>query len=62
MATPGRASRVVVWNAPGCVVEKVVVGAVVVVADDALKSLASKTVAVRGRGGCWCRRRGEGGG
>lgn len=54
LATPGRASRVVMWNAPGCVVEKVVVGAVVVVVDDAQESLASKTVAVRRRGGCRC--------
>lgn len=48
------------WNAPGCVVEKAGVdGAVVVVVDDALESLASKTVAVRGRGGCRCQGRGE---
>jgi len=62
----GPASRVVMWNAPGWVVEKagVVVGGVVVVGD-ALESLASKTVAVRERSGfrcCWVAGEGEGGG
>jgi hypothetical protein len=47
LATPGRASRVVVWNAPGWVVEKAGVVVAEVLVDDALESLASKTVAVR---------------
>lgn len=51
MATPGRANRVVMWNAPGWVVEKAGVVVAEVLVDDALESLASKTVAVRGREG-----------
>jgi hypothetical protein len=62
LATPGRASRVVVWNAPGWVVEKAGVVVAEVLVDDALESLASKTVAVRGRGECRYRGRGEEGG
>lgn len=61
----GPASRAVVWNAPGWVVEKagVVVVVAVVVVGDALESLASKTVAVRERrGGRYCWVAGEGGG
>lgn len=55
----GPASRVVMWNAPGWVVEKAgVVGAGVVV-EGALESLASKTVAVSG---CRCCRVAGGGG
>jgi hypothetical protein len=50
----GPASRVVMWNAPGWVVEKAGVVVAVVVVGDALESLASKTVAVRERCGC-CR-------
>ena len=55
MATPGRANRVVMWNAPGWVVEKAGVVVAEVLVDDALESLASKTVAVRERNGCRCR-------
>jgi hypothetical protein len=55
LATPGRANRVVMWNAPGWVVEKAGVVVAGVLVDDAPESLASKTVAVRGKGGCRCR-------
>lgn len=62
MGNTGPASRVVMWNAPGWVVEKAgVVGAGLVVGN-ALESLASKTVAVRGRGGRRCCQVAGGGG